>query len=99
MLRSIAFFVTFAFASNGFASEAANCGLVSEPMNYAATSIRQLVTALEGMPADAMEHFTGDERDAIARLEQLRRPTIAALVAYANQAEDTAYILRKCARQ
>lgn len=88
------------FASTASAvTKAESCRVMGAAMGKAAPSIRVFQSAVSGArTAQAAVLIDGDEKTALARLEEKRALLEAALNAYATELEDTAYLLQKCGR-
>ncbi|MCF1452269.1 hypothetical protein ACQZ61_04220 [Agrobacterium vitis] len=75
------------------------CKLLAEPLTQAATGVRQFAEATKTVNmTTAIRQFTGAEREALIALQKKNSEALHILEAYAAQLEDTAYVMKKCAR-
>ena len=76
------------------------CSQVGVPAGDAAKQIRVFSQTLDMLEIlqGASERFEGEEKQSMLLLEERRVEAAAAMKAFADQLEDTAYILQRCAR-
>ncbi|MBD8665271.1 hypothetical protein IFT59_18685 [Rhizobium sp. CFBP 8752] len=72
---------------------------MAKPMEAVGSGMRSFYNSMaEADTSKAAEMFTGQEREAFLKMEDLRQKMLPLMKAYADQSEDTLYLLRKCAR-
>ncbi|NKJ34132.1 hypothetical protein [Rhizobium sp. SG570] len=90
--------VIIGFAASANADQAA-CKIYAPVLEPLGPAMRDVATGLEGQDTSKIsENFDGEQRAALEKMEALRKQLLPLLKAYADQIEDTAYVMKKCAR-
>lgn len=92
----ICIFVGFASSAN---ADQAACKIYAPVLDPLGPAMRDVATGLEGQDTSKIsDSFDGEQRAALEKMEALRKQLLPLLKAYADQIEDTAYVMKKCAR-
>ncbi|MGV1791022.1 hypothetical protein [Rhizobium sp. A37_96] len=98
-LGVVTFGAFLGFAASAHADQAA-CKIYAPALDPLGPAMRDVATGLEAQDTTKIsENFDGEQRVALEKMEALRKQLLPLLKAYADQIEDTAYLMKKCARE
>lgn len=81
------------------ASSSISCQALTAPLTAYSAGVREAVGSMKGLDfAPAIEQMDGTEREALLKLAEVQSEAVKAMQAYADQMEDTTYIIQRCAR-